>query len=220
MTTPLRTSPVFELLNAQAHPLWLQANAMQYAQTIANEASASARIGIGDVSFLPRFGVKGPHAAAWLAGYGLPVPGAANSWSPLPGGGLVARLGLSEFLVEHAPQLPLVQRLADAAAATTAPGVYPVAREDAAFVLLGPLADDLLRQTCNINFRALDLNTRPVVLTSMAGIGVTVLPGVRDGVPRYRVWCDYTFGAYLWRTLLEIAVESGGGAVGAGLCLD
>ena len=31
---------------------------------------------------------------------------------------------------------------------------------------------------------------------------------------RYRIWCDGTYGAYLWDTLLEIAIELGGGAVG------
>jgi sarcosine oxidase subunit gamma len=33
-------------------------------------------------------------------------------------------------------------------------------------------------------------------------------------LPCYRIWCDPTFARYFWETLLEIAVELGGGAIG------
>ena len=43
---------------------------------------------------------------------------------------------------------------------------------------------------------------------------VVVLPfGAGDG-HAYRVWCDGTYGAWLWKTLVEIARELGGGPVG------
>ena len=32
--------------------------------------------------------------------------------------------------------------------------------------------------------------------------------------PLLRIWCDGTFGPYLWETLLDIAREEGGRAVG------
>jgi hypothetical protein len=47
-----------------------------------------------------RHGCKGPGAAAWLESLGLPIPPAPNSWLPLDGGGLIARLGFTEFLIE------------------------------------------------------------------------------------------------------------------------
>ena len=50
----------------------------------------------------------------------------------------------------------------------------------------------------------------------MAGVAVTVLHFPLDDHPCYRIWCDGTFGAYLWETLLEIATELGGGALGGG----
>ena len=91
--------------------------------------------------------------------------------------------------------------------------MYPVLRQDAALIVGGSRLEELLRQTCNVNFRPLDPADRPVVLTSMVGVGVTVIPEVRKGLPAARIWCDGTYGHYLWETLLGIAVELGGGAV-------
>jgi sarcosine oxidase subunit gamma len=48
----------------------------------------------------------------------------------------------------------------------------------------------------------------------MIGVAVTVIPGDRNGQPFYRIWCDGTFGTYFWQTLVEIATELGGGAIG------
>ncbi|MHB1145761.1 MAG: methylglutamate dehydrogenase [Thiobacillus sp.] len=151
-----------------------------------------------NVSRTPRAGVKGPGAAAWLAALDLPVPRAPNSWLPLPGG-LIARLGLTEFLVEG----PEAAKLA----APPTPGVYPVLRQDTALMLKGARLDDLLLETCSVDFRALDLAARPVVLTSMAGVGVTVIPGDEGGMPCCRIWCDGTYGEWFIDTLTGVAGE-------------
>ncbi len=94
------------------------------------------------------------------------------------------------------------------------PKVYPVLRQDLAIALCGSNLNELLLQTCNINFRNLDLAARPVVLTTMIGVAVTIVPSEQDGEPFYRIWCDGTFGTYLWRTLVAIAEELGGGIIG------
>ena len=151
-----------------------------------------------DVSRTPRAGAKGPGAAAWLASLDVPVPRAPNSWLPLPGG-LIARLGLTEFLVEG----PEAAKLA----APLAQGVYPVLRQDTALVLRGARLNALLLETCSVDFRALDLATRPVVLTSMVGVGVTVIPGEEGGMPCCRLWCDSTYGEWFVETLAGVAGE-------------
>lgn len=176
----------------------------------AAQHAAAASLGLADASLTPRYGCKGPGATAWLESLGLPIPTATNSWLPLDGGGLIARLGFSEYLVEGPADL-----IARLAATPRTAGVYPVLRQDAALLLGGARLDELLRQTCNVNFRPLDLAARPVVLTSMVGVGVTVIPEQRNGLPFVRVWCDGSYGHYLWETLLGIAVELGGGAVAA-----
>ena len=61
---------------------------------------------------------------------------------------------------------------------------------------------------------------REATLTSMVGVSVTIIKQpLQSGHPAgeelcYRIWCDGTYGAYLWETLLEIATDLGGGPIG------
>jgi sarcosine oxidase, subunit gamma len=155
-----------------------------------------------------RFGVKGPRAAEVLAESGVAVPARANSWSALEVGGgtaggtddVIARLGNTEFFIESSGEFPGLAALETRLAAGE-PGAYPVLREDFAIVLGGAAAPDVLAQVCNIDFAAVDLAAQPIVMTSMIGVGVLVMPRVADGhLYRgmvYRIWCDPSFGSYL-----------------------
>ena len=182
------------------------------------DIDVNSNLSLVNLSHLTRFGVKGAGASAWLASQTIPIPDRPNSWLPLPNGGLVARLGLTEFLVEDNRLDPVAPWLA--ACQPPPEAVYPVLRQDLAIALSGTAIADLLLQTCSVNFRALDLRDRPVILTSMAGVAVTVLPGERQGMPFYRIWCDGTFGVYLWRTLEAIAAELDGSVTGFDQILD
>ena len=213
MNTPLRISPIYEqlqLLNGS----WREINGMPSLVMLPGEEANAAHLGVADLSFLTRFGVKGAGAAAWLESQSIPVPLRPNTWCQLEAGGIITRLGRTEFLIEDSMHTQVAPRLTEACQSPPAK-VYPVLRQDAAIALCGPAVNELLRQTCSINFRALSLSERPVILTSMIGVAVTVIPGERNGHPFYRIWCDGTFGVYVWQTLLAIAEELGGGAVGA-----
>ncbi|MBC8026373.1 MAG: methylglutamate dehydrogenase [Steroidobacteraceae bacterium] len=145
-----------------------------------------------------RFGVKGPCAAEVLAESGFAVPATANTWAMLEGGDaadVIARLGNTEFFVESRGENSSLSGL-EARLAGGVPGAYPVLREDFAIALGGNAAPDVLAQVCNIDFAALDLAARPIVMTSMIGVGVLVLPQVSDGII-YRIWCDPSYGPYL-----------------------
>jgi sarcosine oxidase subunit gamma len=166
-------------------------------------------VGIADLSHLPRTGTKGPGAAGWLAALGLSVPVQPNSWHTLPDGGLVARLGLTEYLIEGD-----ASTVGSLMQAERAAGVYPVLRQDASFALCGERVNELLLQTCNVDFRNLDAEPSKVILTSMAGVGITILATRTGALPCYRLWCDGTYGIYLWDTLVGIAEELGGGSIG------
>ncbi len=157
-------------------------------------------IAIADLSSRHRFGVKGAGAAAWLDSLSLPIPDRPNTWLPLDQDGLIARLGLNEYLVESESawtQFTAVQNFPAQ--------VYPVLRQDAAIALSGLAANSLLLQTCNVNFQALNLAERPLVITTMVGVTVQVIPVRLNGAVTYRIWCDGTFGPYLWQTLLKVA---------------
>ncbi|MFN3987675.1 MAG: hypothetical protein ACK4KV_19460 [Rhodocyclaceae bacterium] len=165
-------------------------------------AGEAASVLIEDVSTTARFGCKGPGAGRWLAEAGLQLPARPNSWCRQADGMLLCRLGVGEYLAEGDSTAITALRARPRAA-----GCYPVLREDAALRLRGPLLPELLLQTCSLNFAALDLADAPVVLTSLAGVGVTVLPGEHGGVPDYRLWCDPSFGEYLATALMDIAAE-------------
>jgi sarcosine oxidase subunit gamma len=212
MNTPLRLSPIYDLLQS-LNGSWRDINGMPALLCLPNDPHHSSHLGIADLSFLTRFGVKGANAAEWLANQGLPIPDYPNTWHSLPEGGIIARLGLTEFLIEDSVSGSIASKLAAACQSPPAK-VYPVLRQDLALALVGNRANELLRQTCSFNFQALSPSDRPVVLTSMIGVAVTVIPGDRNGKPFYRIWCDGTFGTYFWQTLVEIATELGGGAIG------
>jgi sarcosine oxidase subunit gamma len=213
---PQRRSPLHDAAAALT-PRWTNRDGMDVPFRFDGEdAQRMARLGIADLSWLVRCGLKGPHSVAWLTAQGIAVP-EVNCWGPLAGGGLVARLGKTEFLLEDASGGNRVQQLAAELAKLPA-GVVPVLRQDAALALTGAALDTLLRQTCNVNFKTLDPKTRQLALTSMVGVPVVISPEEMAGMAGYRVWCDGTYGTYLWQTLLDVACELGGGAVGIG-CL-
>ena len=165
------------------------------------------------------FGVKGPSAADWLTEHGIDVPRASNTWKRLGGatdgeGLLVARLGASEFFFEHAASDAVAARIS-AALSGYPPGVYPVLREDRAFVLVGEGVHDVLAQICNVNFAGLSLEPHPLIMTLMIGVAVLVVPEATADGRRYRIWCDPTFGPYLQESVGLVVMECGGRYTGA-----
>jgi sarcosine oxidase subunit gamma len=208
---PQRVNPLFEPQQALA-PRWALVESMQVVAAYGPDDRALAQtVGIGDASARRRTGFKGPAAASWLQQQGLPTPAEPNQWLALEGGALVARLGRSEFLVEDGEGGATCARLD---ALPLVPGLYPVLRQDTALVLTGLRAGELLLQTCSVDFAALDPAARPVVLTSMVGVGVTLAVEALASQRRYRLWCDCTYGVYLWTTLVDVARDLGGGPVG------
>jgi sarcosine oxidase, subunit gamma len=156
---------------------------------------------IRDQSGEPKTGLKGPGAAAWLASQGIEVPALPNTWKHLEDG-VIGRLAETEFFVEGGAAAKLTAALREPPA-----GVYPVPREDACFALWGNDIHEVLLQICSSNFQS-QSGDQSLFLTSMAGVPVLAIPQQRDGVPTVRLWCDPTFGPYLWHTLSGIVQET------------
>lgn len=151
-----------------------------------------------------RWGCKGPAAAQWLAEQGLPVPPDYNRYRELVTDGLVARLGVTEFLIEaDAATLGLLHDAAMPAGRVH--GLYPVLRQDAALQLEGPALHTLLRQVCSVDLQARENPPDAVFLTSVVGVGVTLLWRGEALL----MWADGTMGSYLWDTLAEVARDCG-----------
>ena len=215
MKATLRLSPIHDYLQSLKGN-WCDINGMP--TLVELEQNYATCLGIADRSCLTRFGVKGANAAQWLLSQDLPIPERPNSWLPLAEGGIIARLGLTEFLIEDSLNSAIAAQLSKACQSPPAK-VYPVLRQDLALVLVGDRVPDLLRETCSFNFQEINICDRPVVLTSMIGVSVMIVPDERDNRPYYRVWCDGTFGRYFWKTIVEIAAELGGGAIGSDIVL-
>lgn len=165
-----------------------------------------------------RLGFKGPRAAEWLVTNGIVLPMLPNTWTRSQGADgagplLVARLGSTEFFIEDAAAGTALKRITGAGDELAA-GVYPVLREDWALELCGTGVHDVLAQVCNVNFAALILDSRPVIMTLMIGVAVLVVPDGGTAERRYRIWCDPTFGPYLSDSLGAVVGECGGRIMG------
>lgn len=132
-------------------------------------------------------------------------PPKPNTWAALPGTALIGRLGETEFFIEEGPAAQIETQLRE-----PAPGVYPVPRQDTSFALSGSGIQEVLLQTCSVDFQFQSGGSR-LFLTSMVGVPVLAIPEERDGTPAIRIWADPTFGPYLWRTLSGIVQELTGG---------
>jgi sarcosine oxidase subunit gamma len=125
---------------------------------------------------------------------------------------LVLRLGSSEFLIEDQLGGGACGRLHNDT--TRVASVYKVPRADAAFIVSGREALNLFSELCSLDLREKSLAAKDLIMTQVAGISATVIRQTLNGEPVYRIWCDGTYGPYMWEVLTEIATELGGGAVG------
>jgi sarcosine oxidase subunit gamma len=175
------------------------------------EVRTAQVLGLADASFLPRMVIKGPQAATFLAAQGLAIPQERLSVAEFGTGGLIARTGGSEFFLEDGVGGDAVERIETALASGQA-GVYRVLRQDAALLISGSKSGELFRHVCSYDF--IGQIHHNFVFTQVAGISCSILRSELNGIPVFRLWTDGTYGIYIWRTLLEIAAELGGGTVG------
>ncbi|MCB5191228.1 hypothetical protein LG198_10860 [Methylobacillus arboreus] len=196
---------------------WGVINGMQVVTRFVGSDEEEARkefLGIADASFLGKFGVKGRNAAQWLQDQGIVVPEQPNSWAGNADGSLVLRLGGSEFLIENAPGGNLCEKLLKADAKPA--GVYLVPHVEASFVLSGNAVQELFAEVCSIDLTRAALGVQEVVMTQFAGVSVVLMHQDLEGEARYRVWCDSSYGPYLWEVMAGIANEHSGGPIGIG----
>ena len=128
-------------------------------------------LGVTDVSCLNRFGIKGPQAAKWLESQGFKTPVDFNAWVE-NNGCLVMRLGGNEFLLEDQFGVNNIDKLASFNQAKVA-GAYKVARADAAYLLAGSAALNMLSELCMLDLRDSALPKNGLVMTQVAGISAT-----------------------------------------------
>lgn len=210
--TPLRRSPVHDLLE-HSNPTWGDVHGMPVAlgfKSLEIENQKRGELSLCDVSCFPKLTLKGPDTLMWLQGAGIFVPENVYEYSQFDGGGLIIRTDRQEAFIEDGPKSYEVPRLLELLSAGAA-NVHKAARQDACFFLTGAKANEVLVETCGYDFR------QPgdrLVMTRLAGVSCALLLLETNGVTGFRVWLDPSYGAYLWKALLEIVQDHGGDVVG------
>ena len=188
------------------------------------EAAIAPVLALADRGTLPRIGLKGPDTVEWARAHGIPVPDRIYGWTRSAGGGLSVRVGSGELFLEGPHVAAAEEGLAGAASATAC---WPVRREDAALLLCGARAKEVLAQACSYDFRGA---TGRFLMTRVALVSCSILvegglvegglveggpvEGDADGAPVYHLWAAASYGPYLWDELLAIVRDCGGGPVG------
>ncbi len=182
------------------------------------EAAIAPVLALADRGTIPRIGLKGPDAIGWARAQGIPVPDEIYGWTRADGGGLSVRVGSGELFLEGPHAATAEEGLAEAPSGTTC---WPVRREDAAFLLCGERALEVLAQVCSYDFRGA---AGTFVMTRVAMVSCSILvegglaevDGEEDaaGGPVYHLWAAASYGLYLWDELLAIVRDCGGGPVG------
>ena len=214
--TSFRRTPIQHLLEP-LKPVWLpdsQSPIVLRYRTREQEQAAMRKLGLCDLSGLSRLGLKGAAAANWLRKQSLPVPEQVYASEHLSDGGIIVRLGMTEFLLESSLQDIVVPQL-DILLTSQGNQLIRVERQDASFLLVGSQAREVLVQTCGVNFR--EVSNHTWVFTRLAGVSCGILSYLHQGAPAYRLWFDCSYAVYLWETLFEIVSELEGALIGVGI---
>lgn len=183
------------------------------------EKNAAIRLRLCDLSLLPRWGVKGRGALAWLGAVAARVPSADNRAERQPDGPLIARLSPGEALILS----PLSGRETTfAAALDTLPsegreGCYPAPRRDSHcwFAVTGADAPQFFAKLCAVDLAADRFADGSIAQTSVARLSAIVIRHDLGGPVSFFLLAESASAQYLWDCLLDAMQEFSGRVVAA-----
>ena len=179
-----------------------------------NEGDAR-KLGIADLSPLPRTGFKGRQALDWMAEQGVAASPHNNLANLQPDGCLVARLADTEALVlsDLEAKSTTVEKLN---ALEPGVGCYPVPRGDTYFwfVLAGIHAPDCLLKICGVDIRPHKFPNHSIAQTSIARLSTIAIRDDHGSTPAYHLLADGTSAAYFWSAVLDAMAEFDGRPIG------
>lgn len=189
-----------------------------YGGSIEEESAQAKKLGLIDLSPLPRTGFKGRRAIRWLKMAGLQV-GDDNNFSWLQDNGvIVARLADTEALVlsDLANESDTCACLDRSAANEDPESCYLVARRDASawFLVTGDCADIMFAKICGVDMRRARFPSGMVAQTSIARMNAISIRSDLGDLPAYHLIFDSASADYLWRSLRDAMTEFGGKPVG------
>ncbi len=186
------------------------------------EGEAARRLGLADLSPLPRLGVKGAGTADWLAARGIRVPADSNRVVRQSSGVLAARLAPSELLLlgdlsgEPAPLESLAAAWRAEPQPPQSPRGYLLPRRHSHFWFLvsGERAAAMFAKLCGVDLRPGKFMNGRIAQTSLARMNAVVIRDDRGGVLAYHLLGDSASAEYLWDCLIDAMAEFDGAPVG------
>src|SRR5882672_10468758 len=178
-TSHPRRSCIYRVLQqagARFAPIADAAIAVDFGKPVETEAAQARRLGIADLSVLPRTGFKGVGAVEWMTSQGLAIGPDSNRAYPQPGGELAARLAPTEiFLIDSlAGTGELIRRLNAAwnwgSERPRRLIGYPMPRSEshAWFMVTGNQAPAMFAKICGVDLRLHRFAAAAIAQTSVA----------------------------------------------------
>jgi len=184
------------------------------------ERAQARRLGLADLSPLPRTGYKGREALRWLRAQGLTI-GEENHRAWRQGHShdpVVARLADTEALIlsDTGVTVGLCARLARVHTADKPARCYHVPRRDSSawFAVTGEHAGTMFAKLCGVDLRHHRFPSGSVAQTSLARMNVVVIRSDLSETPVYFLIFDSASTDYLWKCLKDAMAEFDGAAVG------
>jgi sarcosine oxidase subunit gamma len=196
--------------------------ALRCATAVDADLAAGRRLGLADLSPLPRTGFKGPGTIEFLTAQGVAIGPDSNVAYAQPGGGLAARLAPSEifFLDGLDGEGQAVARLEGAwhwgEERPRRPIGYPVPRAESHcwFVATGEQAPAMFAKICGVDLRPAKFAAGRIAQTSVAKINAIVIRCPAGEVPAYHLLADSASADYFWACLSDAMTEFDGKPIG------
>ena len=183
-----------------------------------DEVASLQRLGICDLSLLPRFGISGAGSRAWLRANNYELPQPPNTSLLQTDGGLLALLSDQEFLNLDLPALYRAEKSVDSSRweGDPAAAAYPVPRADShcLFSVSGEHAASLFAKICGVDLRPEKHANGCVAQTSVARVNAIVVRQDLHATLNFYVLTATSAAEYLWECLVDAIHEFDGQPVG------
>jgi sarcosine oxidase subunit gamma len=221
----LRRSFVYrKLLEMGAHFAAINggAVAMDFGDDVDDEARLARRLGIADLSPLPRTGFKGAGTIEWLHSQDVTIGPESNRGYRQAGGETALRLAPSEILLIDSltGSGGFIGKLNAAwnwgTGTPRKPIGYPMPRADshAWFAISGQHGAEMFAKICGIDLRPTKFADGSIAQTSIAKMSGIILRQDFGEVLGFHLLADSASADYLWDCLQDAMIEFDGGPIG------
>lgn len=185
---------------------------------IADEESvAMQRLGICDLSLLPRDGLTGPGSTALLNANQFQIPERANTSVAQHDGDLLMRLSAQEYLRLGLSILSPdsnAERINWTEDAESQAYAVPRADSHCLFAVSGSQASAMFSKLCGIDFRPDRFHSGAIAQTSVARVNAIVVRHDLGSMDNFYLLAAAPAAEYLWECVLDAMIEFDGKPVG------